>query len=246
MGAAHRLEHHVAKPAAAPFADRFNRVLGVDVDGPASRCPCGHLQRRVRLAEHDHAGAGGRRHLGDGQPHRTAADHGHAVARRHRGHPARVHGDRIHLDQRASLEADAVRQPVHHLLRHRQQLGEGAGPMRAADVDQAGRAQVVVSAQALRAAVARDGRLAHDAVSHREAGNIRPHGAHHAGQFVSRDARRPGHGRCAVVAVQIAAADAGGMRRDQHLAGSGNRIGHRLHANVAAAIEQSCLHARQW
>ena len=179
-------------------------------------------------------------------PHRPAADHCHVIAGRYRRHAAGMHRYRVHFDQRSGVEADGVRQPVHHLLRRRQQLREAPRPARAADVDQPGGAQVVVAAETLGAVVAGDGRLAHHALAGGEAGHPGADRAHHAGQLVTGDVRRPRRRPRTVVAVQVAAADPGGVGSDQHLTGAGLRVGHRLHADVAAAIEQSCLHGRQW
>ena len=160
-----------------------------------------------------HAGATHRAEAPDAE--RQRAGHAELAAGAVEG-AERVGRDRGGHERHRVRDAQAVALRHHDVFGVAAVRGEADAPPRRAQVEQA--------ATALRAGAAADRQMHRHAVADTERGDTSPNLLDHAGRLVAADAGPGGdagqHG-VAVVQAHVAAADAGGVDRDQDLAGSG-------------------------
>ena len=146
-----------------------------------------------------------------------------------------VHGDRHGFDHGGVLERHARRQRIQNVLRHGDELGEravlaivGAGDAEHAAVG----AQVHLAAAAGVALAAGDRGVERDAVADLHAIDGRADFRDDAGRFVAHDDRRNAAAARAVVAVDVAAADAAGGDADEHVVRADRGRGRRRRARA--------------
>ncbi len=166
------------------------------------------------------------------EPDRPRPEHDHEVA----GHDP---GPLVHvvdhvgrrLDHGGRVEIQAVGNAVQQLLRHDAQPGHRAVDSPAGAAFVGADLHVARAAEITLAAVPRV-RLAHHALADAEVLAVRPQFDNRARILVPQDHRWP-VGKPIVFDVDVGAADAAGVDLDQHLAGSGPRLGHVHQAEIA-------------
>ena len=156
-----------------------------------------------------------------------------------------VQGDRDRLDERRVLERQLGRQRVEDVLRHGDELGERAvlAIVVAGDAEHAAvGAQIHLAAAAGVALAAGDRGIERHAVADSRAIDVAADFDDSAGRFVAHDDRRNAPAARAVVAVDVAAADAAGGDADEHVVRAERGPVHRYELELAVFGEQEGLH----
>ncbi len=172
------------------------------------------------------------------QPDGARAEHQHALSRADAAPFERVHDHRHRLRERGELRVEIIRHAVHAFGRHHDVLRESARQVHAVQLRAA--ADRVRAALASRARTAATHRLDRNARPDGDARDARTERVEAARRLVPR--RRAGREEAAAEQVQVAAADAAGLDRDAHFAGSrfGNR--HARDLDFAASTYAGSTH----
>ena len=163
------------------------------------------------------------------------------------GDAHRVEGDRDGFEHRGVGEGQLVRQAIEDAFRNGDVFGEGAGAavVAAGDADDlAVVAEIDLAAPAEVAFAAVDGGVEGDAVAGPDS-RLTPSadGGDDAGRLVTHDDGRNAAAGGAVVAVDVAAADAAGGDPDQHFAWTRSRRRQIGNSQMFVFGEQQSLHA---